>query len=424
MSRLYDLGTGSSGRSLRSLARRLYRQLPQSLRQTGFRHLTAMLAPRPPQKGGQGKREPGLIIVGEFSLPTGLGQAARLIRDGARRSGVPVWTIDVSRIVPGGNGQAPPPEVHLNDYPPNVPLVLQVNPPTLPWTLLHLPRGLLVGRRVIGSWVWELEHAPATWRSAAPFVHEVWAPSHFVANALKSCFTGPIRYVPYPVASVETSPARLVRTDFGLPDDRTIVMAAIALHSSPARKNAEGVIQAFKAAAAERKDMQLLLKVSGHHAFPADMATLQAAIAGDPTIHIEDRVMPSADMQALLRCSNVVLSMHRSEGFGLVPAEAMLAGIPVVATDWSATAEFIDASCGVPVPYRLVPVHDPRGVYTVPGAQWAEPDPAAAASSLRRLVANSDLRRALGAQGARIVRDRLGSDALANALEPASFRSG
>lgn len=375
-----------------------------------------MLAPRPPQQGGQGKREPGLIIVGEFSLPTGLGQAARLIRDGARSSGAPVWTIDVSRIVPGGNGQAPPPEVHLNDYPPNVPLVLQVNPPTLPWTLLHLPRGLLVGRRVIGSWVWELEHAPATWRSAAPFVHEVWAPSRFVANALKSCFSGPIRYVPYPVASIETSPAPLARTDFGLPNDRTIVMAAIALHSSPARKNAEGVIQAFKAAAAGQKDMRLLLKVSGHHAFPADMAALQAAIASDPAIHIEDRVMPNSDMQALLRCSDVVLSMHRSEGFGLVPAEAMLAGIPVVATDWSATAEIIDTSCGMPVPYRLVPVHDPRRVYTVPGARWADPDPAAAASSLRRLVADPALRRALGAQGATVVRDRLGSDALVRAL--------
>ncbi|WP_082012299.1 glycosyltransferase family 4 protein [Belnapia sp. F-4-1] len=416
MIKVYDLGQGPSGRPLRRLAQGLYRQLPQGLRQAGFRHLTALLAPRPTRRGGDGPRAPGLIIVGEFSLPTGLGQAARLMRDGARRRGLPVWTIDVSRVVPGGNDQAPSPQVCLDDYPPGVPLVLQVNPPTLPWTLLHLPRALLKGRRVIGSWVWELERAPASWRSAAPFVHEVWTPSRFVAGALADCVRCPVRRVPYPVADVETSPTAIDRDGFGLPRDRTIVFAAIGLHSSPARKNPEGVIQAFKAAAAGRDDMLLVLKVSGQNAFPADMATLQAAIAGDPAILIEDRVMPDSDMQALLRCSDVVLSMHRSEGFGLVPAEAMRAGIPVVATDWSATAEFIDASCGVPVPCRLIPVQDSRSVYTLPGARWADPDPAAAAQGLKRLVEDAQLRRQLGARGMEMVRQHLGADAMIQAL--------
>ena len=414
MTKVYDLGQGPAGHPLRRLAQGVYRALPQGLRQAGFRHLTALLAPRPTRR--KGPRAPGLIIAGEFSLPTGLGQAARLLRDGARRRGLPVWTIDVSRVVPGGNGQAPAPEVRLGDYPPGVPLVLQVNPPTLPWTLLHLPRALLKGRHVIGSWVWELERAPAGWRSAAPFVHEVWAPSRFVAGALADCVRGPVKHVPYPVADIETSPAAIDRDGFGLPRDRSIVFAAIGLHSSPARKNPDGVVRAFKAAAAGRDDMQLLLKVSGQNAFPADMAALQAAVAGDPAIRIEDRAMSDADMQALLRCSDMVLSMHRSEGFGLVPAEAMRAGIPVVATDWSATAEFIDADCGVPVPYRLVPVQDPRSVYTLPGARWADPDPAAAAAGLVRLAANPELRRQLGARGRVVVRQHLGADALIRAL--------
>ena len=414
MTKVYDLGQEPSGHPLRRAAQGVYRQLPQGLRQAGFRHLTALLAPRPTRP--LGARAPGLIIVGEFSLPTGLGQAARLMRVGAQRRGLPVWTIDVSRVVPGGNGQAPSPDVRLGDYPPGVPLVLQVNPPTLPWTLLHLPRALLKGRHVIGSWVWELERAPAGWRSAAPFVHEVWAPSRFVAEALAACVRCPVIRVPYPVADVETAPAAIDRDGFGLPRDRSIVFAAIGLHSSPARKNPDGVIRAFKAAAAGRDDMLLVLKVSGQNAFPADMAALQAAIGGDPAIRVEDRAMSDADMQALLRCSDVVLSMHRSEGFGLVPAEAMRAGIPVVATDWSATAEFIDASCGVPVPCRLIAVQDPRSVYTLPGARWADPDPAAAAEGVRRLVADAGLRRQLGARGMVMVRQHLGADALVQAL--------
>ena len=80
---------------------------------------------------------------------------------------------------------------------------------------------------------------------------------------------------------------------------------------------------------------------------------------------------------------DVVLSLHRSEGFGLVPAEAMLLGKPVVATDWSGTTEFLDADCAALVPAKMVPARDPRGVFEAPGAVWAEPDGDAAAAWLR-----------------------------------------
>lgn len=36
------------------------------------------------------------------------------------------------------------------------------------------------------------------------------------------------------------------------------------------------------------------------------------------------------------------ISLHRSEGFGLVMAEAMLLETPVIATNWSSNTEFMD----------------------------------------------------------------------------------
>ena len=69
-----------------------------------------------------------------------------------------------------------------------------------------------------------------------------------------------------------------------------------------------------------------------------------------------------------------MLSLHRSEGFGLVPAEAMLLGRAVVATGWSGNMDFMDADSAALVGYRLVPARDPRGVFEAPGADWAEPD--------------------------------------------------
>lgn len=112
----------------------------------------------------------------------------------------------------------------------------------------------------------------------------------------------------------------------------------------------------------------------------------------------------------------MLLSLHRSEGFGLVPAEAMLLGVPVMATDWSATAEFIDATSGIPVPYRLVPARDPRGVFEAPGAHWAEADTGYAAERLCDLQENPDHRRALAEAGRKAAHARLGIGPLRDAL--------
>ena len=114
--------------------------------------------------------------------------------------------------------------------------------------------------------------------------------------------------------------------------------------------------------------------------------------------------------------ADIVLSLHRSEGFGLVPAEAMLLGRPVVATGWSGNMTFMDDSCAALVGYRLVPARDPRGVYAVPGATWAEPDIAHAAEWLRRLGDDPGLRARLGPAGQVAARARLGTAPLAEAV--------
>jgi glycosyltransferase involved in cell wall biosynthesis len=106
---------------------------------------------------------------------------------------------------------------------------------------------------------------------------------------------------------------------------------------------------------------------------------------------------------ALLALSDCFLSLHRSEGFGRGPAEAMLLGKPVIATDYSGTRDFATPETALLVDYRLVPV----GAEEYPGAEgqvWAEVDLDHAASAMRRLVADPSLARRLGQAG----RERIG----------------
>jgi glycosyltransferase involved in cell wall biosynthesis len=94
----------------------------------------------------------------------------------------------------------------------------------------------------------------------------------------------------------------------------------------------------------------------------------------------------------------------------------MLLGVPVVATNWSATTEFMDASSARLVSYRLVPAIDPRGVFEAPGAVWADADIDEAATHLRELADNPDARAALGQAGRRMVTLRLGDESLRAAV--------
>jgi glycosyltransferase involved in cell wall biosynthesis len=324
--------------------------------------------------------------------------------------GVPAWQVEPGRKPPAG-------------LPPHAPLVLHANAPVLPLSLLRLPRGLVRGRRIIGYWAWELPVVPEAWREGVPFVHEVWAPSRFTAEALAPLLPGRVRVVPHPLAAAPPRPAPLGRADFGLPESAVVVLVSFNLASSFERKNPLGAIAAFRAAFGDRPDRLLLLKLGNPGHFPADFARIEAAVAGAANIRIDTREMPGAERHALTAAADIVLSLHRSEGFGLVPAEAMLLGRPVIATGWSGNLEFMDATSAALVPFRLIPARDPRGVFEAPGAVWADPDIEAAAAALRRLADDPAARAALGAAGRAMAQARLGAGPLAEALAAIGVRA-
>jgi glycosyltransferase involved in cell wall biosynthesis len=389
---------------------RLWRVLPAARRRAAFLRTASLLAPRPdwPPPPAQG----GIVVGGEIGRASGLGEGARLMHAALGKLGVPSWTLDCAMGVPGETVW-PTQQVRPAA---SAPLVIHVNAPMIAAAFLRLPRGFLRGRRVVGYWAWELPVVPDAWAAGAPFVHEIWTPSSFSAAALERLAPGRVRVVPHPVAAVPPVPSALTRADFALPETAVVVLVSFSLASSFERKNPLAAIAAFRAAFGDRSDRVLVLKIvhAGHA--PADLTALRQAAGAAANIVFETRVLPAADSHALTRCADIVLSLHRSEGFGLVPAEAAVLGRAVVATDFSGTTDFLDAGCAMPVAYRLVPARDPRGVFEAPGAIWAEADVGAAAAALLALAGSPELRARLGlaaqAQAGRL----LGTDGLAAAV--------
>ena len=394
---------------------RLWRLFPPTRRRLWLARVSAALAPRASRSVAASCE--GVIIAGETSRASGLGEAARIMQRGVEALGVRNWSMLAGLPVPGEAASFANGTEHAVAPARTAALLLHVNAPVLPAALLRLPRSMLRGRRIVGCWVWELQSMPESWRPACRCIHEVWTPSRFAAAALESLMPGRVRVVTYPLALAPPKPARLDRAAFGLPPDVLVVLASFSLASTFERKNPLAAIAAFRQAFGSRSDCILVLKVGHTARFTQDMQRLRDAVADAGNIRLETRTLPAADSHALTLSADIVLSLHRSEGFGLVPAEAMMLGRPVVATDWSATAEFLDGSCGAPVDYRLVPARDPRGIFEAPGAVWAEADIGMAARALLVLASAPERRAALGAAALQRAQSYFGGESLRAALD-------
>ena len=123
------------------------------------------------------------------------------------------------------------------------------------------------------------------------------------------------------------------------------------------------------------------------HAIPDSGRAIREMIQDDPTIILIEKTLAREETLALIAACDAVVTLHRSEGLGLLVAEAMVLGKPVIATNYSATTELVTPETGWPVDYCLTPVQE--GMYPFhEGQVWADADIDHAAWQMRCVVEN------------------------------------
>jgi glycosyltransferase involved in cell wall biosynthesis len=228
----------------------------------------------------------------------------------------------------------------------------------------------------IGYWAWELPDPPADWAGCDNTLDEIWTPSRFSRDSLQRMMRKPIDVVPHYMPPQSARRQRNAEAPF-------TVLTMADSRSSLSRKNPAGAIKAFTEAFGDSPCAHLILKLSGRvDEMDAFIATLDGGLGHN--VEVVRNYLDEAGLAALYDRADVLLSLHRAEGFGLPMLEALTRGIPVVATAWSGNTDFTDDLNSIPVPCALVAVDDPAAIYS--GSCWAEPDVSAAAFGLRRLA--------------------------------------
>ncbi len=342
----------------------------------------------------------GVNIIGCLSAEIGIGEAARSLARACTETGVSFSALDIGFLF-SGHGVCDNSDLSGTDNI-NFPIdILYVNADVTPLTVQHLRKiGHHAGYR-IGFWAWEQSVLPKRFHGAFADVDEIWVPSTFVQDAIAPVSPVPVVRIPHAVQVFPASDAS--RATFGLPADKLLVLVMYDFHSYQYRKNPQAALAAFRLAAASEPSLALVIKTMNGEHHPRAAEELRAAVEDLPHVTLIDTCLSRQQTWDLEACCDILLSLHRAEGFGLAPAEMMYLGKPVVATGWSANMDFMDASNSMPVRYELKPLPYNLGPYEA-GIPWAEADIEHAAWCLRRLAAEHDFSCRLGDQARDTIR--------------------
>jgi glycosyltransferase involved in cell wall biosynthesis len=173
----------------------------------------------------------------------------------------------------------------------------------------------------------------------------------------------------YGLDELPVVPSELMPRDAGITDEHTLVLAIGRLIE---QKDHATLVRAFARVHAEHREARLA--ILGWGPLEAQTRALADELGIAAVVMVPGRVEP---LDWLLR-ADVFAHSSAWEGFGLVLLEAMLAGLPVVATRVSAVPEIVTEETGI-----LVPAGDDR----------------AFADALSRVLGDEALRERLGDAG-------------------------
>lgn len=238
----------------------------------------------------------------------------------------------------------------------------------------------------IGFWVHEMQTIPSLWSKQMSHFNEIWTPSSFCQNAISLSANIPVLKFPYPIEKNKISPRILARlAELTIPEFNFLTIFDI--ESDAERKNPLFTIRAFLEAHKGNNSVRLILKTRNLNSDKLLAEKLYMLVKQYSNIEIIDGHITNSQLKELYEKTDVYVSLHRAEGYGLTIAEAMSQGIPVMTTAYSGNMEFCNSSDTRTVLYELHEIGHNRPRFRNIDI-WAEPDMQDTIQAFKELVTN------------------------------------
>jgi glycosyltransferase involved in cell wall biosynthesis len=350
---------------------------------------------------GAARAYPGVNLYSPVDVVSGLGSAGRGYLAALRAAAIPVSIVPVHELFVHQPSSGRPEHRQRPRHPISL---VHINADSVHRFLHFHARSFARARYKIGIWVWELPAFRDEWWSELRHFDEIWAPSTFCQRAIQALTAKPVTVMPHVAPAVDL-PAPASRLELQIGDDEFVFLYVFDASSLVERKNPRCLVDAFETAFSIDERVRLVLKISNADHDPELLRYLESLAERNSRCKVLRKTLDARELAGLMRACDCYVSPHRSEGFGLTVAEAMILGMPVIATDYGGTVDFLTQEVGFPLRYRLVEVDRDYGPYAK-GAIWSDPSREHLQELLRKVVAQPSV----AAEKGRLARARMLQD--------------
>ena len=276
----------------------------------------------------------------------------------------------------------------------------------------------------IGRTMFETDRLPANWVHNCNQMDEIWVPSWFNAKSFARAGVerSKLKVIPGAVDSELFDPENT--RPFPLPNPAGYNFLSVFEWSS--RKGWDVLLAAYLREFSADDDVCLYLRTHlfGHpvqdaseilrHEIEEYAKTLKLGRKDLPRIELLTEQLPMSELPGLYQAADCLVAPSRGEGWGRPQHEAMMMGLPVIATNWSGNTEFMTNNTAYLLDYELTETAnlEPAQAH-YQGHLWAEPFEERLRQLMREVFVNPREARLTGQRARAHVKKHFGREAVA-----------
>lgn len=243
----------------------------------------------------------------------------------------------------------------------------------------------LAGHYNIVYWAWEFPEVSDKTVEFLNIFDELWVPSDFCVNIFTK-YTGiPIQRFSHPIEKLSSN-NEFDFNEYNIKPDSKIYVTIFDSLSTTIRKNPKATIESFVKVFNNDPDSVLIVKTHNLDRSKDAQKVLEKYSTFSNIIIINEH-FSKEKLHSLIQKSDVLISLHGSEGFGLTMAEAMSYGKIVVGTGYSGNLDFMNVNNSILVQYDFIKTSNTQGLLAE-GLTLARPDIEDAAEKLQYIKNN------------------------------------